>query len=597
MFQSFETTADPSQGPARLAALRAEMARKGLDGFFVPRADAHQGEYVAPCDERLSWLTGFTGSAGFAIALMERAGVFIDGRYRNQVRSQVDLDVFEPVPWPEVAPGPWLIENLPDGGRIGYDPMLHTEADILTIQKTLKKSAIDLVPCANLVDQIWTQRPARPTPQAFTQPMEYAGRSEAEKLEDLAKVMEENGAAHVVITLPDSLSWLLNIRGTDVAHTPIVQGFLIVHSATQISLFADPKKFTDLGPDRRITIAPQDQFLPALTALQGPVMVDPKSAPIAVIQTLETAGAAIVRADDPCILPKAVKNAAEIAGAREAHLVDGAAMCEFLTWYDATAQAQITEIDLVTELESQRRATGKLREISFDTISGSGPNGAVIHYRVTYDSNRTLETGDLVVLDSGGQYQMGTTDITRTLVVGAAGPQERAAFTRVLKGMIAMSRARFPKGLRGRDLDALARYPLWLAGQDYDHGTGHGVGSFLSVHEGPQRLSRAGDVVLEPGMILSNEPGYYRDGAFGIRIENLITVKEAAPLEGSDAREMLEFETLTFVPIERRLILPELLEESERAWIDTYHAACREKLAPRLSSAAKTWLISATAPL
>ncbi|MGH1368754.1 MAG: aminopeptidase P family protein [Maritimibacter sp.] len=597
MFQSFENTADPSQGPARLLALRAKMAELGLDGFFVPRADAHQGEYVAPCDERLAWLTGFTGSAGFAIALRARAGVFIDGRYRNQVRDQVDLQVFEPVHWPEVTAATWLLDVLPEGGRIGYDAMLHSETEIRAMETALSERGIELVVCANLVDQIWDDRPEPPAPLVFAHPIEFSGKKDEEKLADLAAVMASKGASHCVITLPDSLSWLLNIRGKDVAHNPVVQGFLIVHAEDRLSLFADPAKFAALGPDPRIALRPTQEFLPALAALDGAVMVDPKSAPIAVLQTLQTAGLKIIRADDPCVLPKAIKNDVEIAGARQAHLIDGVALCEFLTWFEATAQAGITEIDLVSELESQRRATGDLRDISFDTIAGSGPNGAVIHYRVSQATNRKLRYGDLVVLDSGGQYQMGTTDITRTLAVGPVGTTEKEAFTRVLKGMITLSRARFPKGLKGRDLDALARFPLWLAGLDYDHGTGHGVGSFLSVHEGPQRLSRAGDVTLEPGMILSNEPGYYRDGAFGIRIENLIVVREAPPLKGSDARDMLCFETLTYVPIERDLIEADMLDRDERAWLNSYHETCAQKLAPSVSSAAKIWLKRKTAPL
>lgn len=597
MFQSYETTADPSQGPARLAALRGEMAALGLDGFFVPRADAHQGEYVAPCDERLSWLTGFTGSAGFAIALHRRAGVFIDGRYRNQVQTQVDLAHFEPVPWPETGAADWLIAALSAGGSIGYDAMLHTESEIQKIEAGLEGSGITLVPCANLVDRIWADRPAPPTPKAFKQPIEYTGKTDEEKIKDAVSAMRDQGAGALILTLPDSLSWLLNIRGTDVAHNPVVQGFLIIKSEAEIELYAAPEKFTDLGPDPRITISPADAFLKGVAALSGKVMVDPASAPIAVIQTLETAGCEVVRAKDPCILPKAIKTKAEIKGAREAHLIDGAAMVEFLTWFDATKTQGLSEIDLAVELETQRRATGHLREISFDTISGAGPNGAVIHYRVTHETNRTIVPGDLIVLDSGGQYQMGTTDITRTLVYGVPGAEERAAFTRVLKGMIAISRARFPVGLRGRDLDALARYPLWLAGQDYDHGTGHGVGSYLSVHEGPQRLSRVSDVVLEPGMILSNEPGYYRDGAFGIRIENLIKVERAPALPGGDNREMNRFETLTYVPIERALIDVGMLDAQERDWLNAYHAACVEKLSDRLSDAAKTWLMRACASL
>ncbi len=600
MYQNFTANADPSQGPARLEALRAEMAREGLAGFIVPRADAHQGEYVAAADKRLEWLTGFSGSAGFCIALSRLAGLFVDGRYRNQVRSQIDPQAFVPVPWPEVKPADWLRAQLPDGGRVGFDPWLHTSDEIEKIRAGLEGQAIDLIPGANLVDRIWTDRPAPPRGRIEAHPLEFAGKSHDDKRAELARILRQAGHRAAVLTLCDSIAWLLNIRGSDIPHVPVVQGFAILHDDARVDFFTDPGRpgdpGADLGPSVRLL--PGAAFAEALAGLSGPVRVARDSAPLAVGSILSAADIPIAHADDPCILPKARKNPTEIAGARAAHLRDGAAMVEFLAWFDATAPGgDLSEIDLVCALETRRRAGNGLRDIAFETIAGSGPNGAVIHYRVTRQSDRRLSPGDLVVLDSGGQYRDATTDITRTLPVGEADDEKKACFTRVLQGMIAISRLRWPRGLAGRDLDAIARYPLWLAHQDYDHGTGHGVGAYLSVHEGPQRLSRVSEVALEPGMILSNEPGYYRDGAFGIRIENLVLVTEVAPPQGGDAREMLGFETLTLAPIHRRLILADRLGRDERDWLDTYHREVERKLAPLVSAPARAWLRQACAPI
>ncbi len=600
MFQNFLSQADPSQGPARLTALRAEMTRENLAGFFVPRADAHQGEYVADADKRLEWLTGFTGSAGFCIALMDRAGVFIDGRYQNQVRHQVDLGHFTPVNWPETQPGDWLVENLPNGGRVGFDAWLHTIAAYEKLLATIQGTGIELVPTDNLVDRIWTDRPAPPHGKITAQPIEFAGKSHEDKRAELATALRDSGHTAAVITLSDSIAWLLNIRGDDIPHIPVVQGFAILHDSGRVDFFTHPARSRDIGAHfgPEVRLYPSSAFPDALADLHGPVRLDRDTAPVALRQILDAAGVKIAWAQDPCILPKARKNAAEIAGARAAHQRDALALVEFLTWFDATVPGTtLTEIDLVTELESQRRASNALLDISFETIAGSGPNGAIMHYRVTEETNRTLARGDLVVLDSGGQYQDGTTDITRTLPVGEVGDDEKACFTRVLQGMIAISRLRWPRGLAGRDLDAIARYPLWLAHQDFDHGTGHGVGAYLSVHEGPQRLARSSEVVLEPGMILSNEPGYYRDGAFGIRIENLVLVTPAERPEGGDARDMLAFETLSYVPIDRRLILADMLSSGERDWLNAYHRECLTRLTPELSSAASLWLKRACAPI
>jgi Xaa-Pro aminopeptidase len=601
MFQSFETISDPSAGPARLAALRARLAAEGLAGFLVPRADAHQGEYVAKRDERLQWLTGFTGSAGLCVVLPAAAGVFIDGRYRTQVKSQLDPGHFTPVPWPETPPGDWIKANLTEG-VVGYDPWLHTRDEIDKIAAALAGGGVRLRALAgNPVDAIWPDQPAAPRGRAFSQPVALAGESGADKRARLAEGLRAACQRAAVLTLPDSICWLTNLRGSDVPYNPVLHAFAILHDDGRLDLFADPAKFGDETRgqlDPGVALRPPGDFLPALDGLAGPVRLDPASAPLALRDRLEAAGIAIAWADDPCRLPKARKNAAEIAATREAHLRDGAAMVEFLAWLDAEApNGGLTEIDVVRSLEGFRRATNALHDLSFDTICGSGPNGAIIHYRVTEATNRRLGRDELLLVDSGGQYPDGTTDITRTVALGHPGPEARTAFTRVLQGMIAISRIRFPKGLAGRDLDPLARAALWLAGQDYDHGTGHGVGAFLSVHEGPQRISRLSEVPLEPGMILSNEPGYYREGAFGIRIENLIVVEEAPALPGGDDRRQLRFETITFVPIDRRLIEPDLLAPGERNWLDAYHAATRARIGPRVAGRAREWLEAACAPL
>ena len=592
MFQTFEQSASPEQGPPRLAALRAELAAEGLDGFVVPRADAHQGEYVAPHDDRLAWLTGFTGSAGYCVALMDKAGVFVDGRYRVQVKSQVAKE-FTPVDWPEVGLAEWIVEALPGGGTVGLDPWLFSVEQMRGLERGLGAVALRL--CDNLVDRVWDDQPAPPMGAVFAQPVELAGEAHGDKIARLAKGL---GAADAcVITLPDSLAWLLNIRGSDVARNPVPHGFAILHGTGRVSLFMAAQTLEGLGdhlgPQVEV-MAPKD-FVPALEALGGTVQIDPATCPVAVQTALR--GCEIVEATDPCLLPKARKNAAELAGAREAHLRDGAAMVRFLHWLDGQTPGTFTEIDAVVALEEERRATNALRDISFETISGAGPNGAIVHYRVTEATNRTTQPNELLLIDSGGQYVDGTTDITRTMVLGEAGSEEKDAFTRVLKGMIALSRLRFPAGLAGRDIDVLARAALWEAGLDYGHGTGHGVGAYLSVHEGPQRIARTGTVPLEAGMILSNEPGFYREGSYGIRIENLIAVEPAPPLPGQTVAKMLRFETLTWVPIDRRLIETGLLTAAERDWLNAYHEGVFERIAPLVTGAVRDWLETACAPL
>ena len=597
MFQSFEVASRPDQGPPRLAALRLVLHSAGLDGFIVPRADAHQGEYVAPCDARLAWLTGFTGSAGFCVVLPQVAGVFIDGRYRVQVRAQVS-GVFTPVHWPEIKLAEWLIEQMPQGGVVGFDPWLHTVEEIAGLREKLAPKAITLKAVSNFVDPLWTDRPAPPDPRFTAYPLEFAGESHADKRARLAKLLVGAGQAVAVLTLPDSIAWLLNIRGSDVTCNPVPQAFALLHADATCDLFCRAGKADDVRGHlgEAVRIRDEASFSAALAGLQGTVRLDYKSAPQHLAEVM--AGLTLVNATDPCILPKARKNAVEIAGTKLAHLRDAVAMVQFLCWLDAAApQGGLTEIDVVRSLEGFRRATNALRDISFETICGAGAHGAIVHYRVTEESNRPVKSGELLLVDSGGQYLDGTTDITRTVAVGPPPPDAAACYTRVLQGMIAISRARFPKGVGGQHLDALARFPLWTAGMDYDHGTGHGVGVYLSVHEGPQRLSRTGEVALEPGMILSNEPGYYREGAFGIRIENLIVVREAPALPGGDARKMLDFETLTWVPLDRRLIDVSLVSGPERDWVDSYHAQTLALIGPRVEGPVLDWLTAACAPL
>lgn len=596
MFQTFEVTARPEQGPPRLVALRKRMEMAGLDGFVVPRADPHQGEYVAARDARLAWLTGFTGSAGFCVVLNEKAGVFIDGRYRTQVKSQV-ADVYTPVPWPETSMADWLRAQLPRGGRVGFDPWLHTVEQIEQAEKSLVGSEIALVQSDNLVDTIWEDQPDPPMQPAKVHPLECAGESHADKRARLADTLDEKGERAAVITLPDSICWLLNIRGADIERNPVVHGFAILHADGTVELFAEPSKFDGLEDHLgdAVRLAPPGDFLDRLETLEGPVRIDAGTCPKIVANRL---GDAAVHGAEPCALPKARKNTAEIAGAAEAHLRDGAAMVELLAWLDGQAPGTLTEIAVVTQLEACRRRDNALQDISFETIAGTGPNGAIMHYRVTEETNSRLEDGHLIVLDSGGQYLDGTTDITRTIAIGTPPEEARKAFTRVLAGMIAMSRLRWPKGLAGAHIEAVGRMPLWLAGQDFDHGLGHGVGAYLSVHEGPQRLSRVSQIPLEPGMILSNEPGYYREGAFGIRLENLLVVQQADPLPGGDAhRDMLDWRTLAFTPIDRSLVVAEQLDPAARNWLNAYHAETLEKIGPRVSPEAKAWLSAACAPI
>lgn len=601
MFQTYEDSANPALGKARTAKLREELARRGLDGFLIPRADEHQGEYVPPHAERLRWLTGFNGSAGMAIVLKDKAAIFVDGRYTLQVRTQVDLDTFETRHLIEEPATRWIEEHLPKGGKLAYDPWLHTLDGVARLRAAAEKAGGELVPVeTNPLDAVWDDQPPPPLAEVRPHPIEFAGEPASEKIRRIAGDLSASGINTAVLTMPDSIAWAFNIRGADVPHTPLPLSFALLHENGHADLFVDERK---LGPEVRahlgniVTLHPREALGDALEALghtKKTVLVDPASCASWIAAKLSDTGAEVRRGQDPCELPKAIKNEAEIAGTRAAHLRDGVALTKFLAWIATEApNGSVTEIDAAKRLEAFRAETGKLKDVSFDTISGAGANGAIVHYRVTDASNRPLKPGELFLVDSGAQYLDGTTDVTRTIAIGTPGTEERDRFTRVLKGHIGIATARFPEGTSGAQLDAFARMALWKAGLDYDHGTGHGVGSYLSVHEGPQRISKMGHVPLKAGMIVSNEPGYYKTGAYGIRIENLVVVTPPAPVEGGE-RMMMGFETLTLAPIDLNLVEKNLLTSEELEWLNAYHARVREALWPNLDSKTKEWLAEAT---
>lgn len=601
-FQSFDETADPSQGAPRLAALRRALQARGLDGFLLPRADEHQNEYLPPSAERLAWLTGFTGSFGFVIVLPEKAAIFVDGRYAVQVRAHVDGAAFTAVNVSDQTPADWLKEHASKGQRIGYDPTLHTLDGFERFEKAAKEAGAELVSVdLNPIDGLWTDRPAPPLAPVTLHGEELAGESAAAKLARIQAELKKLKADQLLVTDAHSLAWAFNIRGGDVAHTPLPLGFAVIPAEGRPRIFLDYRKRSNRVDATIAEVAdfeePHDfdTHLHVLGHGSAIVRVDPSGAAVAFTRVLEKAGAKLQRGPDPIAKLKAVKNSTELAGARAAHLRDAAALARFLRFVDEEApKGALDEIGAAEALETFRRETGVLKEISFDTISAAGPNAALPHYRVTRSTNRKLTAGFYLV-DSGAQYEDGTTDVTRTVVIGEATPEMRDRFTRVLKGHIAIATTVFPKGVSGAQLDAFARRALWDVGADFDHGTGHGVGSYLSVHEGPQRISKLGTVALEPGMILSNEPGYYREGHYGIRTENLIVVEPRA-IECAE-REMRGFETITFAPIDRRAIEPALLSVEERAWLDAYHAETLERVGPLVDDDTRVWLEAACAPL
>ena len=587
----------------RLAKLRTELAVRHLGGFIVPRGDEHQGEYVPPRGQRLAWLAGFSGSAGLAIVLRDRAALFVDGRYTLQAAAQVDTDSFEIHHLIEEPPAQWITSVLRKGEVLAYDPWLHTPHEVERFRSAAEKAGASLRGIAeNPLDRVWAGQPAAPIAPVVPQPELFAGESAAAKRTRLGRALQEDGVAAVVLTMPESIAWLLNIRGGDVPHTPLPLSFAILRQDGSVSLFIDRRKLVP-GIERHlgnaVTVLPPKQLGPALDELAvqgGTVQADPATAASWVFDRLAAAGAKIHRAADPCLLPKASKNAAEIDGTRAAHRRDGAALTRFLAWLAREApKGELREIAASDRLEAFRREGEHFRDLSFPTISGAGSNGAIVHYRATPETEKRLEPGTLYLLDSGAQYLDGTTDVTRTVAVGQPSDEMRDRFTRVLKGHIALALARFPKGTTGTQLDGFARRALWQVGLDYDHGTGHGVGSYLGVHEGPQRISKApNSQALLPGMIVSNEPGYYKTGAYGIRIENLVLVQ---PADGAAEREMFGFETLTLAPIDRNLIEPSLLDEEESAWLDAYHERVRETLTPFVDPDTAHWLAEATRPV
>jgi Xaa-Pro aminopeptidase len=604
MFQTFDPPAQPAAAAERIKGLRALMAGQHLDAYLVPRADEYQGEYVPPSAERLKWITGFSGSAGLAIIAKKSAALFVDGRYTVQARAEVDSANLEVSQLPRHRVSEWLGEHLSRGGTVGYDPRLHTIGEIERLSAALKPKAITLKPVnRNLVDRLWgRERPAPPGNPVTAHPQKLAGRSAQDKIADIQKRLKADGHDAVVLTLSDSVAWAFNIRGSDIPHIPVALAFSIVPQTGKPELFLAPERL-EAGARAQIEafakLSKPEALADRLKAFRKTkkrMRLDPNTAASWFARMLGGA-ARIARGPDPCLALKAVKNAAEVKGSRAAHMRDGIAVTRFLAWLDQEAPSgRIDEIEAVRRLESFRRATNQLREISFDTIAGSGPNGAIVHYRVSEATNRKLRPGELFLVDSGAQYLDGTTDITRTVAIGKPSSEMRERFTLVLKGHVAIATARFPEGTRGIDLDPLARRALWRHGLDYDHGTGHGVGSYLSVHEGPQSISKGGMFPLEPGMICSNEPGYYKEGAYGIRIENLVLVTDAHELPGGD-RKMMGFETLTLAPIDRRLIVKDLLDADETAWLDAYHARVLETIGPELDAETRAWLAQTAAPL
>jgi Xaa-Pro aminopeptidase len=591
----------------RLKALREQLKADQLDGFVVPLTDEHMSEYVGSYAQRLAWLTGFKGSAGSAVVLPEEAAIFTDGRYTLQVRSQVSADEWSYQSVPETSAAEWLKDHAPEGARIGYDPWLHTRAWVKAAKEALAARGAELVAVKrNPIDQVWADRPEMSPAKLVVQTDELAGKSAAEKRTEIGDWLTNEGADAAVLSALDSIAWAFNVRGADVTHTPVALAYAIVNADGTADLFVASEK---VGPDVRqhlgngVRLHERSEFESALAGFKGKtVVVDPERAVAAIFDALEKAGAKIIAKRDPTILPKAVKNQAEISGQKAAQERDGAVISRFLKWIDDEAPGgDVDELKASDHLESLRRENPELRDLSFDSISGAGPNGAIVHYKSSEKTNRKLEKGTLYLIDSGGQYVDGTTDITRTVPIGQPTNEMRDRFTRVLQGHIAVATALFPKGTRGSQLDSFARRPLWDAGLDYAHGTGHGVGSFLSVHEGPQRISpvgssqSGGDEPLLAGMILSNEPGYYKTGEYGIRIENLVLVVERE-IEGAE-KPMLGFETLTFAPIDRRLVDVEMLSSEELAWLNCYHAHVLARIGPRLEGAELDWLKQACAPL
>ena len=607
MFEAqFQTFEEPEGGvalTARLASVREELLRRQLTGFVIPRADSQQNEYVAPSEERLAWLTGFTGSAGLAAVLTRKAAVFVDGRYTLQAAKQVDTTAWDIAPLVDPPPETWLTANLTAGDRLGFDPWLHTSAAAERLAKACKKANAELVAVdSNPIDSIWTERPAPPLGPVAIHGMQFAGESESDKLGRVRAEIAKLKIDALVLSDSHAVAWTFNIRGADVAHTPLPLSYALIPKDGRPTIFIDHRKLSNSARDhleKSATVEEPEAMMPRLAELAksgAAIGLDTATAADALTRLVVAEGGKPVRGIDPVALLKAVKNPTEISGTRNAHKRDGAALTRFLAWIDREApNGTLTEIDAVEALESFRRDTGALKDVSFPTIAGTGPNGAIVHYRVTRKTNRRIAPGDLLLIDSGAQYEDGTTDVTRTIAIGEPTDEMRDRFTRVLRGHIAIARAVFPDGTTGAQIDALARQFLWHAGIDFDHGTGHGVGSYLSVHEGPARISKLGTTALKRGMILSNEPGYYKPDAFGIRIENLELVGETK-IEGAE-KPMNGFETLTLASIDRRLIDASRISKQELRWINAYHARVSTEIRPLVDETTKVWLDRATEPM
>ena len=607
MFEAqFQTFEDPEGGvalAARLSAFREELLRRQLTGFVIPRSDSQQNEYVPPSEERLAWISGFTGSAGLAVVLNTEAAVFVDGRYTLQAPKQVDTTAWTIQPLADPPPETWLTAHLNSGDRLGFDPWLHTSAAAERLAKACKKAGAELVPVdSNPVDAVWTERPAPPLGPVKVHGLQFAGESESDKLTRIRAEIAKLGIEALVLSDSHAIAWTFNIRGADVAHTPLPLSYALIPKDGRATIFIDSRKLSNSARDhleRSANVEEPDAMMPRLAVLArtgAMIGLDAATAADALSRMISAEGGKPMRGTDPVAMLKAVKNSAEIAGTRVAHRRDGAALARFLAWIDREApKGTLTEIDAVEALETFRRETGALKDVSFPTIAGTGPNGAIVHYRVTRKSNRRIALGDLLLIDSGAQYEDGTTDVTRTIAIGEPTDEMRDRFTRVLRGHIAISRAVFPDGVTGAQIDAFARQFLWHAGIDFDHGTGHGVGSYLSVHEGPARISKLGTTPLKRGMILSNEPGYYKTDAFGIRIENLELVSEAK-IDGAE-KPMNGFETLTLAPIDRRLINAHRISKRELEWLNAYHARVCEEIGPLVDDETRIWLDAATEPM
>ena len=603
MRQTFDESTDPSFGPKHVPLIRKAMAEQGLDGFVTPHEDEHQNEYLPAANDRLAWATGFTGSAGAAVILKDKAAIFVDGRYTLQVRDQVDQGVFE---IRDLVEGgvPAYLEAAPKGSVIGYDPRLHSPDALARLQAAVAKAGAKLKPVSpNPLDTAWgVARPAQPTAPIVPHPLQYSGEDSSAKRHRLGQALAERGADVAVITAPASIAWLFNVRGGDVIRSPLPIGQAILGADGSARLFLDPAKVTADLPawlGNEVRLETPDDLPQALADLKGrQVLVDPAQSSAWYFETLGAAGAGVQRGDDPCLLPRACKNAVEIEGAKRAHVRDGAALSQFLHWIATEGQTNPPdEIEAVAKLEGFREATGALKDLSFDTIAGALSNGALPHYRPTSRLNTRTTEGSLLLVDSGGQYLDGTTDVTRTMAIGEPSAEMCERFTLVLQGHLALTRVRFPVGTTGSALDALARVAMWSRGLDYDHGTGHGVGSYLGVHEGPHRIAKAPNTVaLRPGMIVSNEPGYYKEGGYGIRIENLQFVTEPEIPPGGE-RPMLGFEPLTLAPIDRRLVVAEMLTAEERAQFDAYHARVLKEVGPLVPANVAAWLADVCAPL